>query len=104
MSMALAYSLAVAGGLALAGAGLLAAWRLIPRPDPPPDISSIWAEVQANRLAILEITDKFETALARAAGRAVKQRKKDDEPEAPRLNGKDALRARARARYPELTG
>lgn len=108
----LTIGLAVAIGISVLVAGLLAAWRLIPRPEAPPDLQSLYAEVQANRTMILDLTDKYETVTqrARARGRKKKVWEEEDAPESapaaapapPAPESKAELRARARATYPQL--
>lgn len=106
----LTYSLAVIAGLILLLGGALAAYRLIPRREAPPDVQSLWAEVQANRTAILDLTDKYETQVQRSRGRKRWKDREEDEPTAPVLpappvlSGKAALRERARQAYPKLVG
>lgn len=106
----IAYSLAVSIGILILLGGSLAAFRMIPRQEAPPDVQSLWAEIQANRTAILDLTDKYETQVQRGRGRKRwKDREEDDPPAAvlpsqPALTGKAALRERARAAYPKLVG
>ena len=114
MSVFLSYVLPGVGGLILLLAGSLAAWRMIPRPEAPLDIQTLWQEIQANRLAIADLVDKYETSAQRARGRGRKKRYGDDDeadtpPPAPPpalvstpVDTKAELRARARATYPTL--
>jgi len=110
MSVFLSYVLPAVAGLILLLAGSLAAWRMIPRPEPPLDLQTVWQEVQANRLAIADLMDKYETSAQRARGRGRKKRYDDDDdppadPPAPApapVDAKADMRARARELYPAL--
>ncbi len=113
MTVFLSYVLPGVAGFVLLLAGSLAAWRVIPRPEPPIDIQTLWQEIQAIRLSIADLVEKYETSAQRARGRGRKKRYDDDDgdrqpestpaPSQPApTDSKAELRARARAVYPAL--
>ena len=97
------YGLLAIGGVVLLAAGGLAAWRLIPRPEPPPDVASLSVDVAALRLQIADLEERFVSFVQRDRGRKRKKDREDEEAQAeatvvplqPALEGKAALRAQA---------
>lgn len=108
MSLFWTVGLAVPLGVAVLVAASLAAWRLIPRN--PSNISvverlaDLEAQLASLRVMVVDVEDKYATAVGRAKGR---KRRKDleDEPEPAQpplaqvvpLEGKAALREAAKA-------
>ena len=91
MGTTLTIGFAVAGALFLFGVGSLAAWRMIPRREPPPDVQMVWAECKALRTAYLDLDERVTTWMQREKGR---RRHINDKAPEPVPETKDQLRAR----------